>query len=357
MLWGNFYRRAYEGVNYRLRTFAGGRWASRCRPTSIAILLTERCNARCVHCDIWKNRGKEEVPTVKQWKNVLDDLRDWLGPVQVVFTGGEALLMPFATEVVAHGSSIGLLVEHLTHGYWLDQSRIEKLALANPWRITISLDGVGADHTRVRGRDQFFETVLTSIHNLQRLRRERALSYAIRFKTVIMEQNLDGVGRVAEFAATEEAEVFYQPIEQNYNTPEDPRWFEHSPTWPRDPEMAVHAVQQLIEMKRRNLPIANSFAQLEAMIPYFRDPDAHRIATQAHKAHEHKPVCSALTMLQVQSNGDVTICAGLPPVGNIKAAPIRRIWEQRPRVWEGGCCLEWRCSPAEKESLSLPVLS
>ena len=33
------------------------------------------------------------------------DLRRWLGPVHIVFTGGEALLMPFASEVVAYASS------------------------------------------------------------------------------------------------------------------------------------------------------------------------------------------------------------------------------------------------------------
>src|SRR4051794_38078553 len=50
----SIYRRVYEGVNYRLRTFAGGHYASACRPVSIVLLLTERCNARCIHCDIWK---------------------------------------------------------------------------------------------------------------------------------------------------------------------------------------------------------------------------------------------------------------------------------------------------------------
>jgi hypothetical protein len=49
------YKRVFEGINYRLRNFAGGRFASYCRPTSVVLLLTEHCNARCVHCDIWKN--------------------------------------------------------------------------------------------------------------------------------------------------------------------------------------------------------------------------------------------------------------------------------------------------------------
>ena len=83
------HKRFYEAVNYRLRTFAGGRYASSCRPTSIALLLTERCNARCVHCDIWQNRGREDSPDLRQWQALLTDLRGWLGPVQVVITGGD----------------------------------------------------------------------------------------------------------------------------------------------------------------------------------------------------------------------------------------------------------------------------
>jgi MoaA/NifB/PqqE/SkfB family radical SAM enzyme len=71
------------------------------------FLLTERCNARCVHCDIWKNKGDEGSPTAAQWSRVLDDLRSWLGPVSIVFTGGEALLKPYALELAAHAASRG----------------------------------------------------------------------------------------------------------------------------------------------------------------------------------------------------------------------------------------------------------
>src|ERR1041384_3837293 len=76
--WHGIYRRVHEKINYRLRTFANGSFAAHCRPTSALFLLTELCNARCVHCDIWKNRGKEDSPSVEQWKQVLTDLRGWL---------------------------------------------------------------------------------------------------------------------------------------------------------------------------------------------------------------------------------------------------------------------------------------
>jgi MoaA/NifB/PqqE/SkfB family radical SAM enzyme len=344
------HKRLHEAVNYRLRTFAGGRWASSCRPTSIAVLLTERCNARCVHCDIWKNRGKEDSPAADQWKEFLSDLRCWLGPVQVILSGGEAILNPYAIDLVSYGSSLGLFIELLSHGFWEDQTKIERLALAKPARVTISLDGLGETHSRIRGREGFFEKTEKTIQTLRRMRREHQLDLSIRLKTVIMDQNLDDVCEIARFADREGLEIFYQPIEQNYNTLEDGRWFEHSDTWPKDTPKAIHTVERLRQLKLQGLPIANSFAQLEAMIPYFRDPASLRLATQSHSAHERQLLCSALTMLQVQSNGDVTICNAKAPVGNIKSKPIREIWETRPHWWESGCCLQQRLSESEQHA-------
>lgn len=350
------YARVYEAVNYRLRTLNRGRWAEHCRPTTIVILLTERCNARCLHCDIWKNRGKESAPSADQWKTTMGDLKRWLGPVHLSFSGGEALLMPFAADVVSHASSLGLLVEHLTHGFWLDQSRIEKMAMGNPWRVTISCDGIGATHDKIRGREHFFDAVETTIQTLLRLRRDHRLSYTIRLKTVIMEHNLHDVGAIARYAQAHGLEVFYQPVEQNYNTPEDLRWFEHSDNWPTDRERAIAAVRELIELKRQGLPIANSEHQLEVMIPYFRDPERLLILTQHHSAHD-KPLCSAMTTLQIQSNGEVKSCWCMDPIGNIMERPIRQIWESRPRWWESGCCLGRRMSELEKTFVGLTTIS
>src|SRR5258706_12766977 len=120
-----FYRRAYMSANYRLRNIAGGKWADHCRPTDINILLTNLCNAKCVHCDIWKNKGKDETPTVEQYKATLREMRDWLGPEHVFFSGGEALLPPYTPELLAHSSSAGLFAEGLTAANWGNQTGIE----------------------------------------------------------------------------------------------------------------------------------------------------------------------------------------------------------------------------------------
>ena len=357
--WRNAHRTFYKGINYRLRHIAGGRWASHCRPTSIVFLLTELCNARCVHCDIWKNKGREDSPTPEQWKQVLSDLRGWLGPVHVAFSGGEALLRPFTHDVVAHAVSAGLYVEVLTHGYWDDQSKIEKLALCNPARITVSLDGIGETHSRIRGRTKFWEKTTTSLETFRRIRKERGTTYTIRLKTVVMEHNLDDLTEIARFAARNDMEVFYQAIEQNYNTPEDSRWWESAENWPKDSARAIARVEELIDLVRQGLPVANTEAQLRAMIPYFQDPASLRLAVQNHMAHERRRSlsCPALTTLQLQANGDAKMCVNSPAAGNIKTTPIRQIWEQRPRHWETGCCLTRRADGGEKSLISIAAAS
>lgn len=353
----DLYCRAYLAINYRLRTVAGGAFTDYCRPTDIGFMMTNLCNARCVHCDIWKNKGKDDTPTPEQYKMVLSDMRKWLGPAPVSFSGGEALLRPYTAEVLAHASRVGLWCEILTHGYWEDQSRIEAIANANPSRITVSLDGVGETHNVVRGHKNFFDKTSRSLETLRRMRAEKRLKYSIRLKTVLMRQNLHDAHNIAYYAAEHGMEVFYQAVEQNYNTPEDPRWFETSDNWPRDTEKAIATVRGLAELKRKGLPICNSFDQFEAMIPYFRNPDAMRVSMQSHTAHLKRPVCSASTNIQILPNGDVLTCFGMPPVGNIKTTPIREIWNKRPAWWRGGCCLERRCTPAEKQHLDLTVIA
>jgi MoaA/NifB/PqqE/SkfB family radical SAM enzyme len=303
-----------------------------------------------VHCDIWKNRGREDSPSAEQWQDVLGDLRNWLGPVQVVLTGGESLLKSFTIDLVRFGSSLGLFIELLTHGYWEDQDRIRDLALAGPSRVTISLDGIGETHSLVRGREGFFEKTERSILTLRELRKKHHLDLAVRLKTVIMRQNLEGVADVARYAQQKGLEVFYQPIEQNYNTQEDPHWFRHSETWPTDTSLAEAVVEELQQLKAQGLPIVNSNLQLQAMVRYFRNPAENRIAVQSHSAHEKQLLCSALTTLQLQANGDVTVCISRPPIGNIKSQSIRTIWQERPQWWSGDCCLAERLAPVEEES-------
>src|SRR6266851_2066222 len=264
------YNRLHEGTSYRLRTLGRGRWAHHCRPVSICLMLTDLCNARCSYCEIWKTKAKGIGPTFDQWTTVLRDLRFWLGPVSICFSEGEALLVPFAIDLVAQAASLGLFVELLTCGYWQNQSKIERLALANPSKVTVRLNGIGETHTKIRGREEFFERTTTSIATLHHIQKGQDRKYTIQLKCVLMSHNLDDAVKVDEYAYQPGMEGFFQTIEQNYNTPEDGHWFKRVTTGREIQKKGVPKMQRLISLKDRGLPIANSIAQVRAMVPYFR---------------------------------------------------------------------------------------
>lgn len=318
--------------------FNDGRWAHHVRPSSVALLLTMHCNARCVHCDIWESSALDDSLSREQWLQLLTDLASWLGPVHVMLTGGEALLKPFIPELIAHGSSLGLQIELLTNGYRCESELLERIALARPWRVTLSVDGVGSAHDRIRGREDFWQRTGSSIDTLVRLRRERRLKFAILLKCVVMHHNLADIGNVARYARENGVEVHYQPIERNYGAPDDLLWFEHSPNWPDDVDRAVAAVEELISLKRDGYPIANSIEQLEVMIPYFRDPASLQRQVRAHIAHEKRPLCAAVSMLEIKPNGDIVICNKCAPIGNVTKGAISDLWKERPRWWQGASC-------------------
>jgi len=320
------------------------------RPGQVICLITERCSAKCVHCDLWRNRGRETGPTEQEWRATLDEIRDWLGPIPVVFTGGEALLKPFTINLVAYATRLGLEVELLTHGYWRDQALIEALAMADPRQVTLSLDGLGATHDRVRGREGFFERTQTSIETLLRVRQQQGLQLRILLKTVIMSHNLDALGDVARFATARGLAVRYQPIEQNYGQSQDPQWQDASSNWPADTAAAIAAVERLIELKRQGLNIENAELEFERMKLYFRDPDRYRVRIQNH---DFSARCGAMGFMQIQANGDVKACFAAPSIGNCRQARLRDLWHQRPALWQQGCCLEQRMSPSEKSDTGL----
>ena len=323
------------------------------QPSTFVIRVTDRCPLRCVHCTDWSADSAGEL-TTGQWIDILDDIARWPGRCHTILTGGEPLQRDDLDQLARHASRRGLTCTVFTHGGNLGVARLARLVDAGVRCLRVSLDGIGETHSRIRGREKFWERTSRSIETLRRLRRERDLRYTVRLKHVIMAHNLTDTIEVARLANQEGFHVFYQPIEQNYNTPEDPQWFLHNDNWPKDTAQAARNVRELIRLKREGWHIANSYAQLEAMIPYFENPDAHRVAVMSHAAHEARRSCTALVHMQFQANGDVVACSGVPPIGNIKRTPIREIWKNRPRYWESGCCLEKRCSQAELATLDGP---
>lgn len=134
-------------------------------PTSAFVSVTMLCNSRCIHCDIWKNKGLDFLP-VEFYRKLPPSL------TMVDITGGEPFLRNDLPEVVAaiRDTCPKARILITTNGF-LPQ-KIKKYVGAivrNDPRIAfrLSLDGWGKTHEKVRRIPNAFEKVMESVSILK----------------------------------------------------------------------------------------------------------------------------------------------------------------------------------------------
>jgi MoaA/NifB/PqqE/SkfB family radical SAM enzyme len=148
------------------------------RPMKLELFLTWECNARCATCRIWR-RPAGPCLTPLQWERLVGSLAPDLLWLSV--TGGEVSLRPDLPEMLARVvavapylmylnlSSNGLEGQRLESALEALTSRFPQLRVA----VTLSLDGLGATHDRIRGVPGASDRVAESAARLARLARRR----------------------------------------------------------------------------------------------------------------------------------------------------------------------------------------
>jgi radical SAM protein with 4Fe4S-binding SPASM domain len=122
--------------------------------TSINIEIDNTCNLICRMCPV--NNGMERKKgfmDIHLFKKIIDD-NPFLDFV-LAFQWGEPLLHKNFFEMIGYANSKGIRTMITTNGTLLDDDMIEKLVKSGLERLTISVDGVGDTHTRIRGYDYY----------------------------------------------------------------------------------------------------------------------------------------------------------------------------------------------------------
>ena len=113
------------------------------------ILVIEphnRCNCRCVMCDIWRRTVEREIEQAELERH-LDEIVS-LGVEQVVFTGGEPLMHSDLFRLAAPLRARGMRITLLSTGLLLRRDA-ERIA-ASMDDVIVSLDGPRAVHDAIR---------------------------------------------------------------------------------------------------------------------------------------------------------------------------------------------------------------
>src|SRR5580692_6574892 len=116
--------------------------APRVEPRTVRISLTDRCDLACVYCRPSRSDGYlERRLDDEAWKTMVRALLQ-AGVRRVRITGGEPLLHPRVTELVAFVASLGVEDLALTTNATLLEKLARPLRDAGLRRITVSVDSL-----------------------------------------------------------------------------------------------------------------------------------------------------------------------------------------------------------------------
>ncbi len=210
-------------------------------PILAGYKITNKCNLRCQHCPFWRRSGQEQ--DFEGILGTMERLRR-LGVTIVILEGGEPLIWHDGDktflDVVAAARMMFPCVCATTNG-------------TIPWweapldRVWVSLDGPKSIHDAIRG-DGVFDRVIT---NLRKGGQGRAL-----VSSTISRSNIASIPELIAMLKGLVAGVtiqFYYP----YNGLPDKLFIE--------PTERAPLLDELILMKKKGYPVANSVASLKEM--------------------------------------------------------------------------------------------
>jgi len=118
-----------------------------------------RCNCRCLMCDIWREKRKDELSAedVQRW------LPEWraLGVERVVLSGGEALLHSDLWGFCAPLREAGIGITLLSTGLLLARDAAELVRVCDD--VVVSLDGPREVHDHIRNLPRAYDKLAAGV--------------------------------------------------------------------------------------------------------------------------------------------------------------------------------------------------
>jgi MoaA/NifB/PqqE/SkfB family radical SAM enzyme len=270
-----------------------------------------RCNCRCVMCDIWKRDAAQEI-SPSQLEAQLESI-ERLGVEWVVFTGGEALMHSDLHSLCAPLRERGIRLTLLSSGLLLERYAAQIVKDFDD--LIVSLDGPPPIHNRIRRINRAFERLRAGVEHLRELRR----SFPIAARCTVQRANATalletchaarelGLDSISFLAADVTSEAF------NRKPAAVPAIEPAADTLDRE-------IDRLIATGACGGFIAESPAKLRRIAQHFR-------------GEFESPVCNApWVSAVVEADGAVRPCFFHPPVGHLGNGSTLRDVLNSPRA-------------------------
>lgn len=285
------------------------------KPSFIYIEVTNSCNLKCKSCNIWKYKTKDI--STKKIKRIIKDLRKWLGPFHLSFSGGEPLLREDIAELVKLSSKLGIMTNLITNGTLLDKEMTKKLSDSNLNLLTISLDGTKETiHDYIRGVKGTYRKVMKNIcYSKNKLQ--------IKIATLVLNNNLDELVPLTKW--TKNNSLFgieFQSLQHKFGKRYQVSWHKSDRLWPKDNKKTGQIIDSLIKLKKQGYPILNTNTQLQLFKRYYKNP----------MNALNSPCMAGTKSAKISSEGKLYFCRF--PLKDITKENIHSVWnsKERPKV-------------------------
>lgn len=174
-------------------------------PKAVLIGLTYHCNSRCVMCNIWKMKPKDELK-YEDWKKIFKD-PVFVNIERCGLTGGEVSLhpqLPQMAELIIRSMPKLRKLTMVSHGFMTElivKRVIEIAKICNKHdvelSVSISLDGVGKMHEKIRRIPNAFEKTTATLFQLKKLSKQ--YGFWVGSGSLVLRQNLPEINKMKKW--------------------------------------------------------------------------------------------------------------------------------------------------------------
>lgn len=263
--------------------------------------VTHRCNMRCRMCDVWRSGDAETELTTAQ-VDVLAGTLARAGTRWVALGGGEPFVREDVAELVRSFAGRGMEVRLLTNGVGVADQRIVDVGRAGLSHVSISLDTLDAERQRrIYGGVDVMADIQASMRRFKEILPPRSTPV---INVCVSRLNLDELPDLVTFAAARGFHCSFVPVAIAPSPEGGDGFAAHAPDLALGPEERARVgdvYAQLLAMKRRGAPIANSSRFLRDSARHLQD------GTSPWS-------CDAgLLYVSVSPEGAVSVCHQYPP--------------------------------------------
>lgn len=307
-------------------------------PRTVVLIVTNDCNLRCPMCSV-ANHGEDfrrlDMPLELAFK-VLEEIRAW--KPFVVLCGGEPLIYRNWKPIIQKCTEFDIRTNITTNGLLLSR-QVSDVVESGLTELSVSLDGVGSLHDRIRDRDGLFDRAIQAIKEILSLRDSRGLFFPeVSLCFTISEKNyhqmleyaeyaeheLPGVVRLSYlhlvFADPKQLELHNRIFREMFNQEAPPDYRPMLEPQRIDVQLFL---RQMEKIRGRKWPFEVDFRPNhppEEIQDYYLNPEYKRRSLVECDAPWHS--------IMVQPDGMATPCLNYL-VGNVQKENLLKIWNNR----------------------------